>query len=80
LKYLQKEDVNSFFPPPQKLLLAEKCILQEDINKLIEPNLLPHELFSPVQISRQAFPAAATQSFNILFFALASEWAGFLNP
>ena len=39
LKYLQKEDLDAFFPSPQKLLLAEKRILQEEINKLKEPNL-----------------------------------------
>lgn len=64
LKYLQKEDLDAFFPSPQKLLLAEKRILQEEINKLKEPNLPPRELFPPLQVSRQAFPAAATQSFN----------------
>ena len=67
LKYLQKEDLDAFFPSPQKLLLAEKRILQEEINKLKEPNLPPRELFPPPQVSRQAFPAAATQLFNDIY-------------
>ena len=64
LKYLQKEGLDAFCPSPQKPLLAEKPILREEINKLKEPNLPPRELFPPLQASKQAFPAAATQSFN----------------
>ena len=73
LMYLQKEDLDAFFPSPQKLLLAEKRILQEDINKLKEPKLPPRELFPPLQVSRQAFPAAATQSFNNISTSLLPE-------
>lgn len=68
LKYIQNEDLDAFFPSPQKLLLAERRILQTEINNLKEPNqgpnLPPRELFPPVQDRRQAYPSVATQFQN----------------
>ena len=61
LKYIQTEDLDTFFPSPQKLLLAERHILKTEINNLKEPNLPPRELFPPVQDCRQAYPSVATQ-------------------
>ena len=78
LKYLQKEDLDAFFPSPQKLLLAEKHILQEEINKLKEPNLLSHELFPPPQVSRRISCSSNTvvQRYIYKFNLLLSEREG----
>ena len=65
LKYIQKEDLDAFFPSPQKLLLAEKRILQTEINNLKEPTLPPRELFPSVQDQKQPFsPSAVVQHIN----------------
>lgn len=55
LKYIQKEDLDAFFPSPHKLLLAEKRILETELNNLKQQNLPPRELFPPVQVQRQTF-------------------------
>ena len=50
LEYVQKEDLDSSFLSPQKLLLAEKYILRMEINNLKDrKNLPPKELFPVVQ-------------------------------
>jgi len=73
LKYLQKEDLDAFFSSQLKFLLVENRILQVEITKLKEPNLLPCELLPPVQVSRQVFPAVATQLFNDICKSLLPE-------
>lgn len=64
---IQKEDLDAFFPTPQKLLLAEKRILLAELYNLKvakEPNLPPRDLFPPVQDQRQPFSSVATQSIS----------------
>ena len=38
LAYVQTEDLDSFFPSPTKLLLAERCILEAELNKIKAEN------------------------------------------
>ena len=38
LAYVQTEDLDSFFPSPTKLLLAERCILEAEHNKIKAEN------------------------------------------
>ena len=47
-KYILKNDLDAFFPSPQKLLLAEKRILEAEIEnlKVSKEYLRPRELFS----------------------------------
>lgn len=52
LKYVEKNDLDTFFPSPEKLLLAEKRILETEIENLkanenVERCLQPRELFPP---------------------------------
>ena len=37
LKYLRPGDIDAFFPSPEKLLLAEKHILESEINAIVDP-------------------------------------------
>ena len=37
LKYLRPGDIDAFFPSPEKLLLAEKCILESEIKVIVDP-------------------------------------------
>ena len=37
LKYLRPGDIDAFFPSPEKLLLAEKCILESEIKAIVDP-------------------------------------------
>ena len=64
LKYIQKADLDAFFPSPKKLLLAEKRILEMELNNLKEPNLPPRVLFPSVQNQRQPFPSVPVQHIN----------------
>ena len=49
LKYLRPGDIDAFFPSPEKLLLAEKRILESEIKAIVDPEskrtpLRPQEL------------------------------------
>ena len=37
LKYLRPGDIDAFFPSPEKLLLAEKRILESEIKAIVNP-------------------------------------------
>ena len=37
LKYLRPGDIDAFFPSPEKLLLAEKRILESEIKAIVDP-------------------------------------------
>ena len=45
LKYLEKNDLEVIINSPDKLLLAEKRIIEKELEELKKPNLEPKELF-----------------------------------
>ena len=47
LKHLRPGDIDAFFPSPEKLLLAEKHVLESEIKGMIDPEIIslrPQEL------------------------------------
>ncbi|KAL9988280.1 hypothetical protein ACROYT_G002711 [Oculina patagonica] len=64
LRYLRPRDIDAFFPSPEKLLLAEKRILESEIKALVDPENRRTPL-RPVELCTR-FNSAAGLNSNIL--------------
>ncbi|KAL9979392.1 hypothetical protein ACROYT_G017048 [Oculina patagonica] len=64
LRYLRPGDVDAFFPSPEKLLLAEKRILESEIKALVDPENRRTPL-RPVELCTR-FNSAAGLNSNML--------------
>ena len=71
LKYLQTGDIDAFFPSPEKLLLAEKRILECEIKAIVDTENKRFPL-KPVELS-QRFKSNSGTSANSIYSAFPSH-------
>ena len=67
LKHLRPGDIDAFFPSPEKLLLAEKHVLESGIKGMIEKHVLESEIkgmIDPESRIISLWPQELSQRFN----------------
>ena len=63
LAYVKTEDLDSFFPSPSKLLLAERRVLEAELSNIREENRRKSSQFEPKRLnfSSEQHPSASDQ-------------------